>query len=103
MLTLQLPLHPLHPSNQRKLCPTRHLRTIHRMHALLHLICNRLVGLLLLTTDNKTLASMNRLQAGLTLGRHHPMVLVGMGLRVAVVSPNHMATLGLLPTAAMLE
>jgi hypothetical protein len=73
------------------------------MYALLHLICNRLVDLLLLTMGNKTLACMNRLQAVLTLGHHHLMVLVGTGHRVEVVSLNHTATLGLLPTVAMLE
>jgi len=46
---------------------------------------------------------MNRLQAGLTLGSHHLMVLVGTGHKAGVVSLNHTATLGLLPTAAMLE
>ena len=79
------------------------LRAIHLMHALLHLICNRLVHLLLLTMDSKTLACMNLLQAGLTLGRHHPTVLVVTGHKVEVVSLNHMVTLDLLPTAAMLE
>jgi hypothetical protein len=79
------------------------LRVIHLMHALLHLICNRLVDLLLLTMDSKTLACMNLLQAGLTLGRHHPTVLVGMAHRVEVVSLNHMVTVDLLPTVAILE
>jgi len=73
------------------------------MHVLLHLICNRLVDLLLLTMDNKTLPCMNLPQAGLTLGRHHHTVLVAMDHRVGVVSLTHMVTLDLLPTAAMLE
>lgn len=102
MLT-QLPLPLLHPSNKRKPCPTHHPRTIHPMHALLLLTCNRPADLLLLTMDSKTLACMNLLQAGLTLVRRHPTVLEGMGHRAEAVSPNHTATLGLLPTAAILE
>jgi hypothetical protein len=78
------------------------LRAIHLMQSL-HLICNHLVDLLLLTMGSKTLACMNLLQAGLTLGHHHPTVLVGTGHRVEVVSLNLMVTLDLLPTVAMLE
>lgn len=77
-------------------------RAIHRTHALLHLICNRLVDLPLLTMG-KTLACMNLQQVGLTLGHHHLMALVVMGHRVVVVSLNHMATVDHRPTVEVLE
>jgi hypothetical protein len=71
------------------------------MHALHHLICNSLVDRPLLTMD-KTLACLNLLQAGLTLGRHHLMDPVVMDHRVVVVSLNHTVTVDHLPTVEML-